>query len=75
MTANLSANSNTTISYNNTNIEVSPETQKFVKNILGVNTDLQINEIIEIMNQVYLVNIKNKYFFSLPEKKRKKMIL
>ena len=75
MTANLSANSNTTISYNNTNIEVSPETQKFVKNILGVNTDLQINEIIEIMNQVYLVNIRNKYFFSLQERKRKKMIL
>lgn len=72
MTANLSANSNTTISYNNTNIEVSPETQKFVKNILGVNTDLQINEIIEIMNQVYLVNIKNKFFLVYRKRKEKK---
>jgi hypothetical protein len=35
--------------------ELSSEAHKFVKNIIGANTDLPISDIIEMLNQVYLV--------------------
>lgn len=44
----------------NTNVlnppkEISSETYKYIKNIVGANTDLPISDIIEMLNQVYLV--------------------
>jgi hypothetical protein len=35
--------------------DVSPEAIKYIKNFIGANTDLPISDIIEMLNQVYLV--------------------
>ena len=56
MTSNILANAYTNINPANPTNEISPEALRLIKNILGVNTDLPINEIIEMLNQVYIVN-------------------
>jgi hypothetical protein len=56
MTNNIVAKSFTHISTVSHNSESTSETYRYIKNILGINTDLPITDIIEMLNQVYIVN-------------------
>jgi len=57
MTNNVAANHHINLNSINSTKEISPETYMYVKNILGANTDLPISDILEMLNQVYIVKI------------------
>lgn len=55
MTSNLAAVNSSSINNMNNSNELNPETHRLIKNILGINTDLSINEILDLLGQVYIV--------------------
>ena len=57
MTNNFSAYAYQDISQINYPREISPEAFKYVKTIVGANTDLPISDIMEMLNQIYIVSL------------------
>lgn len=55
MTNNIAANAYANISAASPQKEISQEANKYIKNIIGANTDLPISDIMEMLSQVYLV--------------------
>lgn len=54
MTNNVSAHAYQNISMMNLPTDLSPEAFKYVKNIIGANTDLPVSDILEMLNQIQI---------------------